>query len=720
MVRKTPASNERAQARLDIELSVISRGGLANYFLIVWDIVRFAREQGIRRQGRGSAANSLVAYLLDITPIDPLQHNLVFERFLSDERRVVPDIDIDFQADRREEVIQYIYQRYGHTHAAMACTYITYRTRSAVRDVGKALNLPPTLIDQLAKSTDRRSPLEVEQAVENPLWQHFIALCDQIRRFPRHLSIHNGGVVVTGEPLAERIPIEPATMPDRYVVQWDKEALEDAGIVKIDVLGLRMLSAIAEALKHIKATTGERLDLDALNFDDPAIYQMLTAADTIGVFQVESRAQQQVLPRLKPTCFNDIIVSISLIRPGPLQGDMVHPYLRRRSGEEAADTLHPLLADTLAETLGVILFQEQVLKVARDLAGFTAGQGELLRRALGNKHAHEAIAQFHDAFISGAMQQGVTRENAETVFAKLQAFGGYSFPKSHAAAFAVLVYQSAWLKHHYPAAFYTGLLNHQPMGFWQPAVLINDARRHGVQLYSVDVQRSLVNYKTDRRRIRLGLTYVKGVGTLAAERVVRARADTSFTDLRDFCRRTRLPRRLVTNLIRAGACDSFNTSRRQLLWNFGRIQYPIDELDLCYPDDKVKLHPESRAKRVAGEYELLGLAVQHHPLALYRAELAKQGIDSRRSLEAYPHGFRVTVAGLQVVRQMPPTAKGHVFVTLEDEFGLLNVIVRPTVYAEYRSVIQHHALLLVMGTVQRRDTIVNIVAQEVRSLNEKR
>ena len=452
--QRYPDPPERIHTQLDYELTVIEQTGLANYFLIVWDIVRFARKQAIRCQGRGSAANSLVAYLLHISPIDPLAHNLVFERFLSPERRIAPDIDLDFQADRREEVIQYVYRRYGTAHAAMACTFVTYRTRSAVRDVAQVLGLPEGLLAQYPDLLAGEQNIEATPLGEvNAPLSVLKDLCHQIKDFPRHLGIHNGGMVITGSPLAGRVPTEPATMPERVVVQWDKESLETAGLIKIDLLGLRMLAVLAETEQLVTQTTGQPLQLDELKFDDPAIFEMIARADTIGVFQVESRAQAQMLPRLDPRCFNDLIVAISLIRPGPIQGNMVHPYLRRRSGEEAVTYLHSRLEPALAETLGVILFQEQVLKVARDLAGFTPGQGEQLRRALGSKHAEGEIARLRQVFLQGAQTNGVSAAVAETVFDQLQAFGSYSFAKSHAAAFAVIVYQSAWLKRYYPAAF---------------------------------------------------------------------------------------------------------------------------------------------------------------------------------------------------------------------------------------------------------------------------
>jgi len=705
-----PAPSSRIREQLAHELAVIARGGLANYFLIVWDIVRFAREKGILCQGRGSAANSLVAYLLGITPIDPLAHDLVFERFLSEERSLAPDIDIDFRADRREEVIQYIYRRYGTNHAAMACTFVTFQARSAIRDVGKALGLPLDLLDEATGAVGLVTPTNEAAAGESKPWQQLLDLCAQIEGYPRHLGIHNGGMVIMGPPLAERLPTEPATMPGRVVVQWDKEAIEEIGLVKIDILGLRMLSAIAEAVETIAETTGRKPNLDQLTFDDAAIYEMISKADTIGVFQVESRAQAQILPQLKPRTFNDLIVSISLVRPGPLQGQMVHPYLRRRCGEEPVTYLHPLLKPALAETLGVILFQEQVLKVARDLAGFTPGQGEQLRRALGAKNAAREIERFHAAFVQGAKARGVSEVVAEEAFSKLKAFGGYSFPKSHAAAFAVLVYQSAWLKRYYPAAFYAALLNNQPMGFWSPAVIVNDAKRHGVPLLPADIQRSQGQCRLEGNAIRLGFLYVQGLGEAGIQRIITARKARAFSDLADFCRRTRLPRQIAEKLILAGAMDGWGMPRRKLLWEQGKLRYQEEELDLVFTDEGVELPPLSRVEAMGMEYGILGLSTGEHIIALYRPWLARQGILSSEELAACSDGREVRVAGLVVVHQSPPTAKGHHFLTLEDESGMINVIVRPDVHEQYQHVLHGVPLLVVEGVTQRRDGVVNLLA----------
>ena len=717
------------------ELAVIEQAGLANYFLIVWDIVRFAREQGIRCQGRGSAANSLVAYLLGISPIDPISHDLVFERFLSSERGIAPDIDIDFQADRREEVIQYVYRRYGPEHTGMACTLVTLRTRGALRDVGKVLGVAGGQRGWGDGEQGNRGTREQRSEVAGGQigWRGgeagdpkdtLLALCRDIKGFPRHLGIHNGGMVITGPPLAVRVPTEPATMPGRVVVQWDKEALERVGLVKIDLLGLRMLSAISEAVQIIYETTGERVDLERLTFDDPAVYDLIASADTIGVFQVESRAQSQVLPRLQPRCFQDLIITISLIRPGPIQGDMVHPYLRRRqalrfgSGQavEPVSYPHPCLEPVLAETLGVILFQEQVLKVAHELAGFTPGQGEMLRRALGHKRGEEAIARLRDAFLKGAQGRGVPQTVAEEVFARLQAFGSYSFPKSHAAAFAVLVYQSAWLKCYYPAAFYVALLNNQPMGFWSPAVLVGDARRRAIRVLPVDIQRSQAKCVVVGDSIRLGLNYVKGLGAASITRLEAAKKTKAFGGLRDFCRRTRLPRRVVENLILAGAMDGWAVARRRLLWELGKLRYHEEELDLVLPDDGLELPPLSQAEAMAAEYDLLGIFSGDHVMTLYRPWLARQGILDSQGLRTVPDGRWVRVAGWVVVHQAPPTAKGHHFITLEDELGLIDIILRPQVYTRHQRILHTARLLLIDGRVQSKGGVINILAQKVAAI----
>ncbi len=702
--------------QLQHELRIIEQAGLANYFLIVWDIVRFARENGIRCQGRGSAANSLVAYLLFISPIDPLLHDLVFERFLSAERQVVPDIDIDFDAQRREEVIQYVYTTYGAEHTAMACTFVTFRKRSAIRDIGKALALAPEVVATAVRALDNQDALQSAALADRAPLALLLDLSEQIAGFPRHLGIHSGGMIITGAPLMGRVPTEPATMPDRVVVQWDKEALEEIGLVKIDILGLRMLSAVGEAAALVAETTGVLPDLDALTFDDPAVYQMIGRADTIGVFQVESRAQAQMLPRLKPQAFGDLVVGISLIRPGPIQGNMVHPYLRRRQGLETVTYLHPLLKPALAETLGVILFQEQVLKVARDLAGFSAGQGERLRRALGAKRAMEEIARFHDAFLAGAKEAGVPSDVAGTVFEQLLAFGGYSFAKSHAAAFAVLVYQSAWLKKYHPAPFYAALLNNQPMGFWNAAVLVNEIRRLDMTVWPVDIHHSRAWCCVEENGIRLGLHYVKGLREEQVTRVLLERKERPYDSLLDFCLRTRIGQGSVENLIMAGGMNGWGIPRRQLMWELGTLNLDEEMLDLVYKPQEVELPPQTLAESMLAEQEIMGLSPGEHIMTLYRARLEKQGVQGSDSLTACGSGQQVKAAGLLVVHQSPPTAKGFHFLTLEDEAGMINVIVRPKVYGRYQNIIRGAHLLLVAGMVQREGDVINLLADTIAPL----
>ncbi len=705
---------DRIDRQLAHELAVIATCQLANYFLIVWDIVQYARQNGIRSQGRGSAANSLVAYLLYISPVDPIQCDLVFERFLSPERAATPDIDIDFDAARREEVIQYIYDRYGRDHAAMAATFVTYRRKSSLRDVGRMLGLPRDVLDTVVSASELfDSGNFAIQGVSPHTLEQLLEIAQELSRSPRHLGIHNGGFVLSGKPLAQRLPVEPATMPGRTVVQWDKAGLETAGIIKIDILGLRMLSALSDAVNVVYQHTGTWIDLDHLTYDDPAIYDLIASGDTVGIFQVESRAQAQMLPRMKPRHLADVVVAISLIRPGPIQGDMVHPYLRRRLGQEAVTYYHPRLERTLKETLGVILFQEDVLKVARDLAGFTPGQGEQLRRALGAKDAEEAIASFNDAFITGAMQNGVDAETAELVFSKLQAFGGYSFPKSHAASFAVIVYQSAWLKCYYPAAFLAAVLNNQPMGFWSPAILINDAKRHAIPLYPIDANRSAAACTLEGDGIRIGLNYVKGFGPETCMKVVAVRGSSPFRGLQDFLLRTGLSKRLVENLILAGGFDWLGSPRRDLLWELGGLSADPNMLPLLTSREPVNLPPMSRTEVLKTEFQLTGIGLHEHPLERFRRLLNQRGILDSRKVARATKGKQVTVAGLNVVHQSPPTAKGFHFITLEDEFGFINVIVRPRVYAAFRRTIRHAPMLLVSGLVEREGAVTNVLAQSV-------
>ena len=667
--------------QLEHELGVIQRAHLDNYLLIAHDFHTWALSQGIRGQVRGSAANSLAVYALGLSCIDPVKHDLVFERFLSDERPFVPDLDIDYQNDRRDEVFDYIHQKYGEAHVARVANYNTLRRRSAVRDTGKALGLPLEVLDRLSDSIDYfdEDTADFGGLVAPETGEQLQDLSGQIAHLPRHLGLHASGVVVTRQPLTHRLPTEPTRKPGYSVVQADKEVLAKAGIVKFDVLSLGILTAIAKALDVIEATTGKRPDLDRLQFDDPAIYEMITAGDTVTMFQVDSRAQTQAEGKLKPREFKDLKIGIAIIRPGPVQGNMTGPYMLRRMGLEVVTYFHPLLEECLEKTLGIIIFQEDVLRVAEHLAGFTPGQGELLRRALGSKNAAREIAKFHDDFVEGAVRKDVAPDKAEEIFKLLTAFGGYSFTEAHAASFAVLVYQSAWLKCYYPHAAFLGNLNSQPLGFWNAGVVVNDIKRHGITILGPDVNVSDYDCTLEGDAIRIGFRYVKHFGEDTGQRIVEARKYGAFTGLEDFCKRTQLPRRLIQNLILTGACDGWGRERRQLLWQLGAIAYDPNMLDLKFEHQVLDIPKMGYLEMRGIEFELLGMTLHEHPLEIYRPQLASQGILSSSELLKVPEKSVVRVAGVNQVHQAPPTAKGFHFLTLEDETyqGFINVIIRP-------------------------------------------
>ncbi|MCO5208740.1 MAG: DNA polymerase III subunit alpha [Caldilinea sp.] len=754
------------------ELDLIEQAELAEYFLVVWDIVHFSRAQGIRCQGRGSAANSIVAYLLGITSIDPLAHNLLFERFLSSDKFTMPDIDIDFAADRREEVIQYVYAKYGHSHAAMVCNHVTYQARSALRDIGKALGLPEESITRIQGRLDTNDPGKAADVIEgwgeeNSQWSmgngqlstggdgagqgeevngqrsmvngqlstggdeqpstlpltidnspltvdHFLPLLlRHIAGCPRHLSIHSGGMLITRAPLDAIVPLEPATMPGRFVCQWDKESVEDAGLIKIDLLALRTLGLVSEALGYIAGAGDAVPDLDALPLDDPAIYRMLHQADTIGAFQVESRAQQQMLPRLKPLCFEDIAVEVAIVRPGPIQGGAVHPYLRRRAGEEPVSYLHPSLEPVLRESLGVLLFQEQAIRVAVAAAGFAPGEADRLRRALSRTRSQEEMAAMRARFVRGAAEKEIDTPTAEAIFAQLAGFAGYGFCKSHAASFALIAYQTLWLKRYHAPAFYCALLNQQPMGFYPPEVIIGDARRHGVDTLPPEINRSGWQYTLERLdnhrwALRTGLHAIAHLGEQAWTRIEAARAERPFATLDDFCRRTRLPVDGVTSLIRAGALAAFG-ERRRLLWRLGELDYRPDEFDLASAPVAAELPVLEAIEQTAWEYELMGMSPERQMMAHYRDGLRRQGVLSTWQVKQAEAGQRVRVAGFVVVRQRPATAKGILFMSLEDESGLLDLVVKPDVYARLREVIRTNPLLIAEGAVQRNSRSVSVL-----------
>jgi error-prone DNA polymerase len=902
-----PAVRARVEERLGIELGVIARTRLSGFFLVCEDLMRFAREHGIPAQGRGSAGDSIVAYALGITRVDPVRHDLLFDRFINEGRInehsiAYPDIDIDFASSRREEVIQYVYEHYGVEHTGMVANLVTYRARSAVREVGLALGFPRPLVDRVAKAletydsvmvrrdleaeggftelfarpsdpssgtdgaatarrhglvdgmgrlddrrrADHRSPRDdrntgdlrgprprvlaappVREPVtsrwhspsddkggpgdspvsiawlgrpdphpsvarvepESPAmprggsiadlspWERWLELCARLDEFPRHLSIHVGGMLITGGPLVALAPLERATMPGRVVIQWDKRDVETLGLVKLDLLGLRMLSSIDEAVRLVAADCGVRLDLGSLPEDLPEVYAMIRAADTVGVFQVESRAQMQALPKARPTTLDDLIVQVAIIRPGPIQGNAVHPYLRRRQGIEPVSYLHPSLEPILAETLGVILYQEQVMRIAIDVAGFSAADSDGFRRAMGTWRSSREMEKLHARFVDGCVEvSGLTRDEAEELYRQAAAFASFGFNKSHAAAFARTAYESAFLKLYYPAQLTAGLINAQPMGFYPVEVLVNDARRHGVAVLPVDVNRSCWRTTTewigmpdaplpegvgiDRRPVavrspgcvvageerppnavpeadaygvRLGLGLVRGIGEEAADHLDAELDRGPYRSLEDVVARTGLSEEVIERLIRAGALDSLGRPRRELLWQLREVAGSTRPgmggraardtvagrpISLRLPATPApELPPPTELERLGDSYAILSLDARRQVVELFRPALERLGATRNADLVERRPG-RIRIGGLVVTRQHPMTARGTVFLALEDETGMANVTLWPTVWAEQRGVVRRHALLLIDGELQREGEVVNVVARRVQPLAE--
>ena len=726
------------EGRVNHELNLIEKLGLSGYFLIVWDIMDYAERNGIPAQGRGSAANSIVAYILGITSVDPLKHKLFLGRFLNEEMSSIPDIDIDVSTNHRERLIQYVYEKYGQAHTAMVCTYVTFQARNAVREVGKALGMPEHVLDKMAKSAwvygaenieqDLAGVEEFSPYLTSVPWQEFTSLCREIYDFPRHLSIHNGGMLVSSCPLTEIVPLEKATMPGRIVCQWDKDSVADAGLIKVDLLGLRMLSLIHEACELVEKNHNTKLTLDKLPLDDGKVYDMICRGDTIGVFQVESRAQMQTLPQIKPRSIEDLTVEVALIRPGPLQGNMVHPYIRRRKGLEKVTYLHPKLEPIVEDTLGVLLFQEQVIQVASVIASFTPSEADSLRRAMSRKRSKDAMNEMRQKFIDGAKKNGMETDLAGRIFEALEGFAEYGFCKSHAAGFALLCYQSAWLKHYYPAEFYCALLNNQPMGFYLPEVIVRDAKRHGIDILPADINKSGIRCTVESnktcpersRRVRLGFMYIKEMGDNAMSRIVAEREKAPYYSLEDFCLRTGLERKPVENLILAGAFDSFGCQKRQLLWQLGLLEKKSPgELPLEFGDVRVSLPDFTEVEEMKVDYEVQGLSTKYHPLHVLRKDISGDGLRRSSELARLPSDSQVRLAGYVIIRQKPPTAKGFAFMTLEDEDGMVNVVVSPLVYQKYRQVFKLEPLVVVEGTIQRRDGQLNIIADTLLPLRDE-
>jgi DNA polymerase III alpha subunit len=982
LLRRYQPVTRQALKQLTHELDVIERTNLAEFFLIVWDLMEFARRGGIIGQGRGSAGDSIVAYCLGITKVDPIEHKLLFERFIN-EARALPDIDIDFDVNRREEVIQYLYTRYGADHAAMVCTVITYRARSAVREVAKALGFPPEGIDALAKALDTRDAADVardlaldgsfgwlfdelgvdmadaavppgrdgrgsglvrpssdsswnsrprpqlrpdlvagaeragthqpgdgrplseggwypprrpkvldasvtnvrhegweqkryarsgelsggelagaELAVPTPRdngspgpssgrptlvrvdpesgmpvqerrrvrvvpeeprpepiqaraatvsgqsftggtvgaadpvtvatggagtgavdlpdsplvqtwqdpaatlhpprnrWQWLLQLCAEIDGFPRHLGIHVGGMLVTRTPLVELVPIERATMPGRVVTQYDKEDIEQLGLVKIDLLSLRTLGVVSDALDRIQRDTGRRIDLDALPHDDPEVYRSIQAADTVGMFQIESRAQMQSLPKARPERFEDLVVQVAIIRPGPVQGNAVHPYLRRRAGEEPVTYAHPSLEPILSDTLGVILYQEQVMQVAIEVCGYTAVEADIFRKAMGSHRSHSKMQAERGRFVGGAIRTGLTPEDAEALFQKCSAFAEFGFARAHAAAFAKIAYDTAWLKRYYPAHYTVGVLNNQPMGFYSPAVVINDAKRHGIRVLPIDVNASAWEHDTrpDARQlhgvqptaneptlirpglhpsatdsegsaapwaIRLGLRQVKGIDERARETLERERERGPYAGVRDFVARTGLGEQVVERLISIGAFDWTDTPRRELLWQLRTTLADAnpERPALGLTDDAQRalgasLPPMTEAEKVAADYRDTGVAPNLHAVELFRERLASRGVITITEAAGRRDRSMVRLAGLAVSVQHPMTAKNFVFIALEDETAMMNVTLRPQVYQAHRALLHRHPLLVIDGRLQVEGAVLNVVATRLRAVDD--
>ena len=718
---------------IERELTIIEELNYAAYFLTVWDLVRFARARGILCQGRGSAANSAVCYCLGVTAVDPDRIDVLFERFISKDRAEAPDIDIDFEHQRREEVIQYIYKKYGRERAAMTAELITYRPRSAVRDVGKALGLSLDRVDSLANAighSDAGDELghRLSEAGVDPacrLGRQLIHLVREILGFPRHLSQHVGGMVLTNRPLCEIVPIENATMHDRTVVEWDKNDLDALGILKVDCLGLGMLSAIRRSLDLVKEHSGRSLTLATIPSEDPDVYEMIQRADTVGVFQIESRAQMSMLPRLKPNKFYDLVIEVAIVRPGPIQGKMVHPYLRRRNGQEAVVYPSEAVRGVLSKTLGVPLFQEQAMKLVVVAAGFTPGEADQLRRAMGAWRRTGVINQFEQKLIHGMLANGYSEEFARNVFGQIEGFGSYGFPESHAASFALLVYVSCWIKCHYPAAFLAGLLNSQPMGFYGPAQLVIDARRHGVEVLPVDVNQSDCDSTLERQQadgvlaVRLGWSTVKGLSTSAAEMVVRERRRGLFTSYGDFVARTGFKTAILSLLAGADAFRSLGLTRRPAYWMSLGMGPPEPLLANLADEAPPPLPRLSVEQEVIHDYHAQGLSLRGHPIAPLRDSLDAQNVVPAVALQTLKPNRRYRVAGLVLLRQRPQTAKGITFMTLEDETGTVNLIVRPRVWKRFRRRAGGARVLMAAGLMQRQEGVIHLIVAQLQDLTSQ-
>ncbi len=723
----------KVAAMIRHELKLIGKLNYEAYFLTVWDLVRFARSRDILCQGRGSAANSAVCYCLGVTSVDPAASALLFERFISEERGEPPDIDIDFEHERREEVLQYLYEKYGRDRAGLAATVITYRMRSAIRDAGKALGLSMDRVDALAKHVDgwgddpKIAQRFNEAGVDprSPIGRRVLATVRVLVGFPRHLSQHVGGMVMTRGPLCELVPVENAAMADRTIVQWDKDDLEALGILKVDCLALGMLTAIRKCFDLIEQHTGKQWTLATIPAEDPDVYDMICRADTLGVFQIESRAQMSMLPRLRPRTFYDLVIEVAIVRPGPIQGDMVHPYLKRRRGDEPITYPNDAIRAVLDRTLGVPLFQEQAMKLAVVAAGFTPGEADQLRRAMAAWRTPGRIEKYRQKLLDGMRANGLDEDFADRCYRQLKGFGEYGFPESHAASFALLVYASCWLKHHHPAAFCAAMLNSQPLGFYSPSQLVRDALQHDVPILPVDINDSRDDCTLEVApagcAVRLGLRLVAGLNHNARERIEAARPDGPFTSQDDLRRRARLDRKALKSLATADAYGSLSVTRRQALWHAIGQDTTTEARPLFAGLDNdeppTESLPEASAEQdMFADYQSLGLSLKSHPLTFHRDRLDQLSVLTAEALQAIPTGRRVRVAGIVVLRQRPGTAKGITFVTLEDETGSTNLIVHAKTWERHYRTAKRSPAWIVTGELQNAESVINVVAFQIEPL----
>ncbi len=720
----TPA---KVIALVEHELELIADLEYESYFLTVEDIVAFARSKNILCQGRGSAANSAVCFCLGITEVDPGRMEVLVERFISKERNEPPDIDVDFEHERREEVIQYIYGKYGRERAALAATVITYRPRSALRDVGKILGLSDLQISRLSRSmqwwdgrtVDDSRIIEAGLNPDSPIIRRLLYLVREIIGFPRHLSQHVGGFVISNAPLYELVPIENATMPERTVIQWEKSDLEDMGLLKVDVLGLGMLTAIRRSFDLIRDFDGRDYTLASVPAEDPLVYDMICAGDTMGVFQIESRAQMAMLPRLKPRCYYDLVIEVAIIRPGPIQGDMVHPYLRRRNGEEAVDYPSEEVKGVLQRTLGVPIFQEQVMQLAVVAAGFTPGEADRLRRAMAAWKRRGGLGPFEDKLINGMRERGYAEDFARQIFRQIEGFGEYGFPESHSASFALLVYVSCWLKCHTPAAFTCALLNSQPMGFYSASQLVQDVRRHGVEVRAVDINSShwdcsLELAEDGAAALRLGLRMVKGLSEEAGQRIVAERDNGQYEKVQNLLERAQLDRRELGVLATSGALRVLSGDRHKARWAVAGAEKPLPLFRFIERYEAAALLKKpTEGQNVVADYQSTGLTLERHPMCLLRRHLDRYHYVAAGRLPTMSNGQSTNVAGLVITKQRPGTASGVTFVTLEDESGHVNLIVWKKIAEEFRSVLLNARLLGVAGELQIEGRVIHVIARQL-------